>query len=336
MSDCSANMQACNGRSSRALPGQLIPSHWSSQNASLSESHREDIFRSGTAPGLENQRKVNNTQSQEESVVFHCLKYPIRESRETKKQTTSIRLRQRPQGSLRISEPNSPSFIRPKALSRVEDLAEGSRIYRDQPRPPCRQSDNAYHLEDYFGLKTKERHMERRKVKVAFLRPVSPSHNQVHSKPPLSKDALEGLKLEDMLEPNFEEVKFLRTGPVAGEIRSVHREEDIEGASELRLATSRVMTAHGRKTMTSALDPKAFLRGFPVTLNKRKGSAFLCPSNRPSTRLPPSSKHLLPGFSKASPVPSRTQSSSRKASSILLTSLDPHFLGLFAAPDPHY
>ena len=329
MSDCSANMQACTGRSSHVLPGQLIPSHWSSQNTSLSESHREDIFRVGTTPGVENQRRVSNTQSKEESVVFHSLKYPVRETRETKKQTTNIRLRLRPQGSLRISEPNSPSFIRTKALSRVEDLPEGSRIYRDQHRPPCRQSDNAYHLEDYLGLKTKER----RRVKVAFLRPVSPSHNQVHSKPPLSKDALEGLKL-DMLEPNCEEVKFMRTGPVAREIRSVHREEDIEGTSELRLATSRVMTAHGRTAMTSALDPKAFLRGFPITLNKRKGSAFLCPSNRPSTRLPPSSKRLLAGFFKASPVPSRTQSSSRKASSIILTSLDPHFLGLFAALDP--
>lgn len=334
MSDCSANMQACNGCSSHLLPGQLLPSHWSSQNTSLSESHREDIFRAGTTTGLEGQRRVNDTQSQEESVRFRSLKYPIREARETKKQATSIRLRLKQQSSLRISEPNSPSFIRTKGLSRVEDLPEGSRIYRDQPRPPCRQSNNAYHLEDYLSLKKKEKLTERRKVKVAFLRPVSPSHDKVHSKPPLSKDVLEGLRLEDMPEPNFEEVKFMRTGPVAREIRSVHREEDIEETSELRLATSRVMTAHGRKVVTSTLDPKAFLRGFPVTLNKRKGSAFLCPSNRSSTRLPPSSKRLFAGFFKASPVPSRTQSSSRKASTIILTSLDPHFLGLFAAPNP--
>jgi len=324
-------MQDCNGRYSRVLPGQAIPSHCSSQNASLSGLLREDGFRAGTAPGLDGQKGVNCTQSQGESVVFHRLKYHARESKEGKGQTPNIRLRLKPHGAIRSSEPSSPSLNRSKAISQVEDLPDDYWPCRDKSRPPCRQSENAYHLEDFFGSKMTEREPERRKVKVAFLRPASPRHIQSQCDSPF-KDASEGGKLEIMHGPDIEVLEMMHSGALAREVRAMHRNEpDADKKTKFRVATNRVSTAQTRKTMANTLNPNAFLRDFPVTLNKRKGSALLCLPSRPSTRLP--SNPLFTTFSKTSHSSSRAQSSARKASATLLSSLDPRFLRLFAPSD---
>lgn len=289
------------------------------------------MFRAGTAPGLDGQKCVNCTQSQGESVAFHRLKNPIKESKEGKRQTPNVRLRLKLQGSIRSSEPNSPSQSRSKAFSRVHDLSDGPWPCRDKSRPPCRQSDNVYHLEDFFGSKMTEREPERRKVKVAFLRPSSPRHIQSQCDSPF-KDASEGGKLETMLGPDIEELELLHSGALAREIRAVRRNEAVDvKKAKFQVVTSRVSTARTREIMANTLNPKAFLRDCPVTLNKRKGSALLGFPSRPSTRLP--SNPLFATFSKASHVSSRAQSSSRKVSSTLLSSLDPRFLRLFAPSD---
>lgn len=149
----------------------------------------------------------------------------------------------------RASMPTSPTLLRTDELSPEKPFRETGSIYlvENTDRPPCRQSTNAYHLDDFLSPS------KRRTIRTVFLRPPTRRHNRSvkHSQNYLSEEVIE----------------------------DTHRPD-----SDFQLRNE---TAVANPGLPDTSKDRAQLYPAPVgiSLNKRKGSALVIRPKRIASRI---------------------------------------------------
>ena len=217
-------------------------------------------------------------------------------------------------------------------------------------RPPCRQSDYLYHLDD-----APRTQWEPRPSTKSEARPPSRLHARIKGEYRL-KDTCEGLRLEDVTGPDledFSDLDLMQTGPINFEFQADELEEQRSKANSRRSSGGINETEEMRRKMLSSTINSSLVT-IPITLNKRKhASKPKRSSSRPPTSRVEESHDPQPikflAFSrvevkqpsKKPPVQEapRTRTTSalyRKGVNPvppLKSSLEPEFLSLFAKAD---
>ena len=229
-------------------------------------------------------------------------------------------------------------------------------------RPPCRQSDYLYHLEDMQGERkqTPGQGWERVGGK-GEQRPPSRLHARVKGEYRL-KDTCEGLRLEDVTGPDiedFSDIELMQTGPINFEYAGDDREDRKATSRNSSICQAPDAEELRKKLMSTTINSSLALTNIPITLNKRKlPSKEKRSSSRPPTSRHDDSRETVPinfmAFSRAeAKQPSKKQSSPlqeaprtrttsamyRKGSNAgvqLKSSLEPEFLNLFAKAEASY
>ena len=218
-------------------------------------------------------------------------------------------------------------------------------------RPPCRQSDYLYHLDD-----APRTQWEPRPTTKSEARPPSRLHSRIKGEYRL-KDTCEGLRLEDVTGPDlddFSDVELMQTGPINLDFQAEEMEEQRSKANSRRSSAGVNETEEMKRKMLSNTINSSLV-AIPITLNKRKlSNKTKRASSRPPTSRAEDLRDPHPinflAFSRVDPKqppkkpPSqdgpRTRTTSalyRKGANIpvppLKSSLEPEFLSLFAKAD---
>lgn len=335
---------------------------------SCNVSPSEEYMRAGTAPGQED-RRTSKTQAGHREIAAQSSAVPVRAMHGVNSPISGAKYNKAASRPLRkTSEQRGDSGFSPSARCKVpsnipsfwleEEPASGlERVQVEDTflRPPCRQSDYLYHLEDVDRRQTFSQNWEQRMGKVEA-RPPSRLHARVKGEYRL-KDTCEGLRLEDVTGPDiddFSDQELLQTGPInldyMGDDPDTHkctsRKSSVGQAPEI--------DEMRRKLLSTTINSSLALTNIPITLNKRKANAKpKRSSSRPPTSRADESRDTHPinflafsregkAQSKKQPTPlqdaQRTRTTSamyRKATNVpvLKSSLEPEFLNLFAKAD---
>lgn len=149
-------------------------------------------------------------------------------------------------------------------------------------RPPCRQSDYLYHLDDAPRAQWDPRPSTKSEA-----RPPSRLHSRIKGEYRL-KDTCEGLRLEDVTGPDledFSDLELMQTGPIHLDYAAEEMEEQRSKANSRRSSAGVNETEEMRRKMLSSTINSSLVT-IPITLNKRKHTSK---AKRSSSR-PPTSR----------------------------------------------